>query len=148
MQAALCSNSKDPVDLLRVRYALLRNLENDVDDNIKCDICQDEESTEDDEIYLCDLCNTAVHRSCYSRDLKTGKPPNFWFCMRCKHLIEKNLAAKIVKCVFCNDLTGVIVPLYSLALREMKWVHLTCVNWIQEIWFECDKEQQAWSNGT
>ena len=48
MQHALVSNSKDPVDLLRVRYALLRNLDNDVDNDIICDICQDEESTDYD----------------------------------------------------------------------------------------------------
>lgn len=47
--------------------------------------------------------------------------------------------------MFCTHLTGVIVPVTMPSLKENKvkgeaakerWVHLTCVNWIKEIYFK------------
>ena len=34
------------------------------------------------------------------------------------------------KCVICPDLKGIIVK------TNIGWVHLTCVNWMPEIWFK------------
>ena len=41
---------------------------------------------------------------------------------------------KALSCVFCSDLKGVIVK------TNIGWVHLTCVNWMPEIWFKVDSE--------
>ena len=35
-------------------------------------------------------------------------------------------------CILCFDLKGVIVR------TNIGWVHLTCVNWIPEIWFNLE----------
>lgn len=54
--------------------------------------------------------------------------------MRCKYLKSQPEAhqASIV-CAYCNDLKGIII-------RDSNgvWAHLTCVNWIPEIWFMDD----------
>lgn len=41
------------------------------------------------------------------------------------HFDPKNFA-----CRLCDDMQGVIVK------TNIGWVHLTCVNWIPEIWFK------------
>jgi hypothetical protein len=45
----------------KVKFRGLRESKNDVDEDIRCDICLDDDIDDDDEILLCDLCNSAVH---------------------------------------------------------------------------------------
>lgn len=39
--------------------------QNEIDSNIQCDICQEFDQENGDEIVLCDTCNVGVHQSCY-----------------------------------------------------------------------------------
>lgn len=53
--------------------------------------------------------------------------------MRCIHL-DKNRDLKLsdVRCIFCTDLKGVIVK------TNKGWAHISCVNWLPDIWFADD----------
>jgi PHD-finger len=72
--------------------------ENDVDEDIVCDVCRDAEYDEadpsapygsderiGDAIVICDNCNAGVHQKCYGRELinPNGLPEGDWFCNRC-----------------------------------------------------------------
>lgn len=76
-------NSQDP----KVRFEVLWCKKNDKDEDIYCDICLDDHLNEDgsDAMVLCDLCNTAVHPTCYGQGL-SERPPSeneSWYCKRC-----------------------------------------------------------------
>lgn len=49
--------SQDP----NVRYSLIRETKNDVDEDIMCDACLDDLVEENNEVVICELCNAAVH---------------------------------------------------------------------------------------
>ena len=73
------------------------------------------------------------------RDLKNQVPQNDWFCQRCDFLAYNNLDASAVQCIYCRDLTGIMIPLspqYSRDNHSCSWVHITCVNWNKDIYFE------------
>ena len=73
------------------------------------------------------------------RDLKDSVPSTDWFCQRCDYLIWNNKKSKDVKCIYCEDLTGIMIPLspdYSRSDHNCSWVHITCVNWIKDIHFK------------
>jgi len=36
-------------------------------------------------------------------------------------------------CFLCNDLSGALID-----LKTREWVHHTCINWHNEVWFETD----------
>jgi len=58
-----------------------------------------------------------------------GKPEaESWWCERCRELINLKSGTDI-KCIMDEDLTGAIVK------TNIGWVHISCVNWISEIWF-------------
>ena len=40
-----------------------------------------------------------------------------------------------LQCILCNDLKGIIVH------TNIGWVHLTCVNWMPDIWFDVDSDK-------
>ena len=76
--------SNDP----KVRYRPIYEDKNDVDKDIVCDVCLDDliEDNED-ELVLCDLCNSAVHQKCYGNEILNQFPEEEqWFCQRCKYL--------------------------------------------------------------
>lgn len=66
----------------------MKILENDVDENIQCDVCLEMEYEEGDAILICDLCNAATHQTCYGSDILNGVPSGEWFCERCTTLKE------------------------------------------------------------
>ncbi len=113
------------------------------EDNWHCDICLSKESEDDDPLSQCDLCMMVVHPACYRRDLyeeDEGAEDAPWFCARCKVIMSSERGAKLDKdeqaiaipnCFLCPDLRGAMVDLDS-----KEWVHHTCVNWHNEIWFE------------
>jgi len=121
------------------------------------------------EVYCCDLCGVTVHRGCYRRDLMHPSAPTYtqWFCQRCTHLLHtqdphsKNdalISATAVKCFLCEDLTGIIIRVYNkeqptTTHDNQRWVHVTCVNWIPQIYFEelpqnFSKQGSEWFSGT
>jgi len=52
---------------------------------MNCDVCQEGEDYDDDEIVICDLCNSAAHQSCYGGEIKNQLPRSElpWYCARC-----------------------------------------------------------------
>lgn len=60
--------------------------ENNIDEEIQCDVCLEDDYHDDDKIVICEMCNAAVHQSCYGGDLAKGIPNGPWFCDRCKAL--------------------------------------------------------------
>ena len=78
---------------------------------VRCDSCFEADAENHDVIVLCDLCNLAVHQTCYARTLAGEIPEGDWFCERCLHLMKNNLPADAIKCFLCNDLTGVVIQL-------------------------------------
>eukprot|EP00347_Sterkiella_histriomuscorum_P019087 403342999 len=103
----------------------------------KQEILRMRKDEEDDPLYQCDLCMVVVHPACYRRDLYDEVMQNSdcedepWFCARCKHLInEQPPANKLPNCFLCTDLLGSMIDLDS-----KEWVHQSCVNWHDDIWF-------------
>ncbi len=99
-----------------------------------CDICRDDFCYDDDQLIFCELCNVGVHQHCYKRDLAKSVPTGDWFCQRCLNLMENDLQPDSISCMFCSHLTGVMVPIQNNNVTT--WVHITCVNWIKEIYFQ------------
>jgi len=122
--------STDP----KVRYSIIHETKNDIEEDIMCDACLDDLIEENNELVICDQCNAAVHQSCYGNELIKKVPEGNWYCMRCLYLKSHPEAhAASIMCAFCNDLKGIMI-------KDSKgvWAHLTCVNWIPEIWFMDD----------
>jgi hypothetical protein len=50
--------SPDP----KVKYSVIYEQKNEIDEDILCDVCLDDQVIDgEDELILCDLCNSAVH---------------------------------------------------------------------------------------
>ena len=109
-----------------------------VDEDIQCDICLEYEYEDDDQIVLCDLCNTACHQSCYGGAIAHGIPQGNWYCDRCLALVnDRQLKCTEIKCFLCNDLDGMmkcIDPASNL------YAHVICVNWNPDIYFTDDSK--------
>jgi hypothetical protein len=45
-----------------------------------------------------------------------------------------------IKCLFCTDLKGIITR------TNIGWAHLTCVNWMPEIWFTDQTKMEVRGN--
>ena len=85
-----------------------------------------------------------VHPGCYRRDLYENDDMDDdspWFCSRCRFILDHETGAKLYEdtlavgtipnCFLCPDLRGSLIDLLT-----KEWVHHTCVNWHNEIWFE------------
>lgn len=105
----------------------------------RCDVCLSKENEDDDPLTQCDLCMVVVHPGCYRRDLYENEDMDDdepWFCSRCQYVIRnesenQNKRVNLPNCFLCPDLKGAMIDLES-----KEWVHHTCVNWHNEIWFE------------
>lgn len=109
--------------------------------------------------WLCQRCLTIfdkmVHTnfSILSRNQSHGK----------KALLDQHyeLEPSDLKCLFCKDLKGMIVYLefqksgsaaeshespYKPCYIEKDWAHLTCINYIESIWFTEDERDQVQGN--
>ena len=135
-EVTLQSNSEQVKQMIYVN-------QNDDDDLVWCDSCLDDFNDVEagDDLVMCDKCNVAVHQSCYGHGLLKEFPKGDWFCERCKALMaqESNQGGycepKAFACGLCSDLRGAIVK------TNIGWVHLTCVNWIPDVWFHEDAEK-------
>jgi NuA3 HAT complex component NTO1 len=85
---------------------------------------------------FCDGCNAIAHQSCYGREIfkRLPRQNQNWFCERCKYLNKTNKKPIHIKCIFCPDRKGMML------LTEIGWAHITCVNWLPEIWYKNEKE--------
>lgn len=89
---------------------------------------------------ICDLCNCAVHQSCYGGFLRHGVPEGEWFCDRCKALkADEKLECKDIKCFLCNDLKGMMKCTDE---KSNTWAHVICVNWTPGIYFTNDEKNK------
>jgi hypothetical protein len=61
MLVDLVDNKEKEINKAADPYFDIRIKENDVDDNICCDVCLEFDHDSDNKIVLCDLCNVAVH---------------------------------------------------------------------------------------
>ena len=86
MMVDLVENKEREIARAADPYYDIRIQENYVDDNICCDICLEFDHDLDNKIVLCDLCNVAVHQSCYGSELLDSVPAGDWYCDRCKSM--------------------------------------------------------------
>ena len=61
MLVDLLENKDQQIDKVLEPYFDIKIKENDIDDNICCDVCLEYDHDLDNKIVLCDLCNVAVH---------------------------------------------------------------------------------------
>eukprot|EP00347_Sterkiella_histriomuscorum_P015406 403357142 len=130
------------------------NQENDED--VRCDVCLQYSSEDTDQIIICELCCGAVHQSCYKKELCEKVPDGDWLCQRCQHTIKQHRdiikksqdlirvsreserelqnKAKLQQCFLCTSQVGIMIKslinLYQDKEKlDIKWVHPICVSW-------------------
>ena len=82
--------------------------------------------------------NRAVHQSCYGGEILNDLPKNEWYCQRCRFIINEHKDPNFIRCYFCPEMKGIIkvvLPSQSLNINSKIWAHISCVNWIKEIYF-------------
>lgn len=83
-----------------------------------CQVCFSYEFSTNDCLFICSLCNIAVHKFCYGIKIKLSE--NDWLCDRCSAFLEHKNTFEF-QCVFC--------PVKGGALKQMVkgcFVHATC----------------------
>uniref|UniRef100_K3X7U1 PHD-type domain-containing protein n=1 Tax=Globisporangium ultimum (strain ATCC 200006 / CBS 805.95 / DAOM BR144) TaxID=431595 RepID=K3X7U1_GLOUD len=104
----------------------------DAEDDVACSVCFEGDSTEGDAIVICELCNTAVHQTCYRIEYL---PEDDWYCHPCSRYlkeqdIEKNVTPPHeLECVACMMKGGAMVPTV-----EGKWMHMSCSMFLPELY--------------
>ena len=121
--------------LVRGKFPEIVTQTNKYEEDWCCDICMSRVDEEDDHMVQCELCLVVVHQNCYRRDLykEVDDDDQPWNCARCAFLMETPSANAPPHCSFCPDERGALVR-----LKSKEWVHIVCVNWINEIWFETE----------
>lgn len=132
------------IQVLRAKYPSIVHNNNLNEDNWYCDICLNTDSfetqiEESEDLNICDLCLIVVHPNCYRKDLYKQDPDDesAWFCQRCELLIKQYENGQPMKeelvpnCMLCPDTHGSVIQ-----IKTKEWVHHTCVNWHNEIWFD------------
>ncbi|KEJ82736.1 Protein Jade-3 [Oxytricha trifallax] len=106
--------------------------QNKVDEDIQCDVCLEFDHEEDDQIVICDLCNVAVHQSCYGGDILNKLPEDAqWFCQRCQVLVKNpQMKCDELQCFLCPNVDGAMKK-----IDNNQWAHIICVNWNPDIYF-------------
>eukprot|EP00347_Sterkiella_histriomuscorum_P014716 403359825 len=106
--------------------------QNTEDEDIQCDVCLEFDHEDEDQIVICDLCNVAVHQSCYGGDIINQIPVGNWYCERCTILVRnREMKCDSIKCKFCPDVDGAMKKLVDSDM----WAHVICVNWNPDIYF-------------
>lgn len=103
-----------------------------------CDICLGNESEQKDPLLTCSSCGLSAHFSCLLE--KHSKPENLvrngWICQKCKSDLKKSVGIlaeyQEPRCSICPDRNGIITFIKS----DRLWVHFTCVNWINDYYFD------------
>lgn len=123
------------IEYLQKKYKSIINAKNYSDYNNylnpECGICKDSITYIKDELFLCDLCFSATHQSCYGSELIGENPSNAWYCARCKYYLENpQEEVNKIKCFLCSDITGLIK-----SVDGEKWAHIVCIQWMPELYF-------------
>ena len=129
-----------------------QQLEQDMD--AVCDICNDGEVTQKNQILFCETCNVAVHQGCYGID---SIPAGDYFCHACRFFgRDKDSKDKMsrgplpIVCELCPRKGGAFVRTKTPAVidknsksnpkndskdnveiprDQAKWVHVVCAKW-------------------
>lgn len=104
------------------------------DNNVVWWICQEGDCTDDNEIIFWSTCCMPIHQFCYGSEIIDEIPEGEWNCQRWKFCIENNISATKIKWAYWVDLKGAIKFISS-----NKWAHISCINWIPEIWFKDER---------
>ncbi|KAF1318081.1 Phd finger protein, partial [Globisporangium splendens] len=102
------------------------------EEDVACSVCFEGDSIEGDAIVICELCNTAVHQTCYRIEYL---PEGDWYCHPCSRYlkeqdIEKNVTPPHeLECVACMTKGGAMVPTV-----EGKWMHMSCSMFLPELY--------------
>jgi len=59
-----------------------------------------------------------------------------WYCERCTHLLKQQNPTNII-CTFCPELKGIMKKIKNS--KPEIWAHVSCVNWIPEIYYDRKK---------
>ena len=131
------TSSKKSIQSKKNQFLKIQRTENLDDSKVRWEICLDGEWYPDDDLIICEMCLWAVHQSWYSRDLAENIPEDEWFCERWTFLRTNNKLKEDevddIRWTLCYDCKGIIVH-----ADPLEWVHLTWVNWINEIYFDED----------
>ena len=82
--------------------------------------------------------------------MKEEVPEGDFLCQRCMNILFNK---KISKCKYCSDNTGAIVktPVVKQLnkrtgrMKKQKdpiWAHISCVNWLPEVWYNDDNDEE------
>ncbi|CDW78234.1 phd zinc finger-containing protein [Stylonychia lemnae] len=126
------------------KYQCIVRIENEQDQNIRCDICLQYQSEDQDQLVICELCLVSVHQSCYGLDLEKSIPDHEWFCQRCQDLTKNpKLKPDFIKCGVCPNLTGILVKIQKPNSLKIQWAHPICINWNRSLKFEYYPDKNA-----
>ncbi|XP_064405440.1 E3 ubiquitin-protein ligase Jade-2-like isoform X2 [Halichondria panicea] len=97
------------------------NLGIEYDEQTVCDVCQDHESEESNDMIFCDSCNVCVHQACYG---VTSVPRGSWLCKVCSSGVVSP------DCALCFNKGG---ALKRVRPGNHQWAHISCALWIPEV---------------
>lgn len=104
------------------------------EEDVTCSVCFEGDSLEGDAIVICELCNTAVHQTCYRI---AYLPEGDWYCHPCSRYlkeqdIEKNVTpTHELECAACLTKGGAMVPTV-----EGEWMHMSCSMFLPELYVQ------------
>ena len=119
------------------------------DAELCCSICGEGDTTDDNDILICDGCLFAAHQSCY---FVKKIPESHWFCQLCslsssvhssrsrKALVPPKETISPTACCLCLQSWdfeggGLMKPLAS---ENGAWAHVKCAVWVPEAAFPAD----------
>eukprot|EP01018_Ginkgo_biloba_P022607 Gb_35107 [translate_table: standard] len=105
------------------------------EESLLCNICNTEESTGSNKIYVCDHCKVVVHQNCYGvcQATSTGG----WYCkpclaihhqyqgMRLPAVVSRGRPGCGILCALCGGLSGAFKK-----SNDGPWVHVFCAEWM------------------
>jgi len=101
------------------------------DEGELCAVCFIGESSEENQIVFCDICNVGVHQMCYGVPEIPSGP---WNCAACLH---KKETGREPACAICPVRGGALKPCAPENGRvEPEWVHLFCSQWTPETYVD------------
>lgn len=108
------------------------------DAELCCSVCGEGDTTDDNDILICDGCSFSAHQSCYFvKDI----PDGHWFCQLCSTVGSSKKAATLAAsttCVLCLQSAsfeggGLMKPVVGGS-----WAHVKCAVWVPEAAFPAD----------
>jgi hypothetical protein len=121
-----------PIQRALQQEALLRmKLETNADseDDIKCNVCGDTDTSNTNVIVICEGCDLPVHQECYGIPFVPEGP---WLCRKCLAIGEYAASSGRVQCILCPMLEGNATAAAFKQTVRGDWVHSLCAFWVDE----------------